>query len=175
MDNFLEEKKFWAKKLQKIGFFGDFTHYCTKSLRNFTYCSDDAQTYRIVAYLIEQGATVIKWTTFLEEKKFSAKKLQKIGFFGDFTHYCTKSLRNFTYCSDDAQTYRIVARFTLKGGKMKIEPQNNSELLFTISEISRVIWSWFSLCEFLAHSPLSYSCFNALIALKLTGEACFWF
>ena len=104
MDNFLEEKKFWAKKLQKIGFFGDFTHYCTKSLRNFTYCSDDAQTYRIVAYLIEQGATVIKWTTFLEEKKFSAKKLQKIGFFGDFTHYCTKSLRNFTlgllWCSN---------------------------------------------------------------------------
>ena len=96
MDNFLEEKKFWAKKLQKIGFFGDFTHYCTKSLRNFTYCSDDAQAYRMFAYLIGQGAPVIKWTTLSEEKKFLAKKHQKNGFFGVFTHYCTKSLRNFT-------------------------------------------------------------------------------
>ena len=43
--------------------------------------------------------------------------------------------------SYDGQTYRIVARFNLKGGKMKIEPQNNSELLITISENSRVSWS----------------------------------
>ena len=40
-------------------------------------CSDDARTFRIVAYLIEQGAPVIKWTTLTEEKKFWAKKLQK--------------------------------------------------------------------------------------------------
>ena len=168
MDNFLEEKKFWAKKLQKNGFL-DFSHIT--ALNRFAIlvsCSDHAQTYRMVAYLIAQGAPVIKWTTFLEEKNFSAKKLQKIGFFGDFTHYCTKSLRNFTYCSDDAQTYRIVAPFSLKGDWTKIEPQNNSQLLFTISEISRVSWSWFSLCEILAHFPLSYSCFNASLALKLT-------
>ena len=145
MDNFIRRnKKFWAKKLQKIGFFGDFTHYCTESLRNFTVvlrwcsnlqdsrlfdrarcdsnkidnfseeikfwakklqkngfldlshitalnrfailvcCSDHAQTYRMVAYLIAQGAPVIKWTTFLEEKKFSAKKLQKKWVFWGF-------------------------------------------------------------------------------------------
>ena len=158
MDNFIRRnKKFWAKKLQKNGFFGVFTHYCTQSLRNFTvvlrwcsnlqdgrlfdlarcasnkmdnfmrrkissgpknfkkmgflgfshitvlnrfgilvYCSDDAQAYRMFAYLIGQGAPVIKWTTVLEEKKFWAKKLQKNGFFGVFTHYCTESLRNFT-------------------------------------------------------------------------------
>ena len=47
-------------------------------------CSDDARTFRIVAYLIEQGAPVIKWTTLSEEKKFWAKKLQKNGFFGIF-------------------------------------------------------------------------------------------
>ena len=29
-------------------------------------------------------------------------------------------------CSDDTQTYKIVAHFTLKGGKTKIEPQNSS-------------------------------------------------
>ena len=58
--------------------------------------SDDARTFRIVAYLIGQGAPVIKWTTLSEEKKFWAKKLQKSGFFGVVTYYCTKTLRNFT-------------------------------------------------------------------------------
>ena len=41
-------------------------------------------------------------------------------------------------CSDDAQTYRIVASFNLDGGKTKIRPQNSSQFLFTTSEISRV-------------------------------------
>ena len=129
MDNFIRRKKFGAKKLQKNGFFGVFTHYCTESLRNFTLalrwfsnlqdsrpfefercasykkgnfirkkikfgrenfkkwvfwgfsditalnrfaillrCCDDDQASRIVAYLIEQGAPVIKWTTLSEEK-----------------------------------------------------------------------------------------------------------
>ena len=104
MDIFSEEKKFWAKKLQKNGFL-DFSHIT--ALNRFAillYCSDEAQTYRIVAYLIGQGAPVIKWTTLSEEKKFLAKKHQKNGFFGVFTHYCTKSLRNFTlgllWCSN---------------------------------------------------------------------------
>ena len=60
-------------------------------------CSDDARTFRIVAYLIEQGAPVIKWTTLTEEKKVLGQKTsKKNGFFGVFTHYCTKSLCNFT-------------------------------------------------------------------------------
>ena len=166
MDNFIRRnKKFWAKKLQKIGFFGYFTHYCTESPRNFAvvlrwcsilqdsrlfdwarcasnkmnnfmgrkissgpknfkkmgflgfshitvlnrfgilvYCSDDAQAYRMFAYLIGQGAPVIKWTTLSEEKKFLAKKHQENGFFGVFTHYYTKALRIFTvvlrWCSN---------------------------------------------------------------------------
>ena len=44
-------------------------------------------------------------------------------------------------CSDDAQTYKIVARFNLEGGKTKFRPQNSSQFLFTTSEISRVILS----------------------------------
>ena len=59
-------------------------------------CSDDARASRIVAYLIEQGAPVINWTILSEEKKFWAKKLQKKWVFGVFTHYCTKSLCDFT-------------------------------------------------------------------------------
>ena len=103
--NFIRKKiKFWAKKLQKNGFFGDFTHYCTESLRNFTvvlrWCSN-SQDSRL---LIGQGAPVVKWRTLLEEKKFWARKLKKKGFFGGFTHYCTESLRNFTvvlrWCSN---------------------------------------------------------------------------
>ena len=84
MDIFSEEKKFWAKKLQKNGFL-DFSHIT--ALNRFAillYCSDEAQTYRIVAYLIGQGAPVIKWTTLSEEKKFLAKKHQKNGFFWGF-------------------------------------------------------------------------------------------
>ena len=59
-------------------------------------CSDGARTSRIVAYLIEQGAPVIEWITLSEEKKFWAKNLPKNGLFWVVTHYCTKSLRNFT-------------------------------------------------------------------------------
>ena len=79
-----------------MGFFG-FSHIT--ALNRFAIllsCSDDARTSRIVAYLIEQGAPVIKKTTLSEEKKFWAKKLQKNGLFWVITHYCTKSLRNFT-------------------------------------------------------------------------------
>ena len=153
-----------------MGFLRVFIHYCTKSLRNFTallWWWSSLQNSRLFD---RARCASNKMDNFIRRKiKFWAKKLQKNGFFGVFTHYCTKSLRNFTYCSDDAQTYRIVAPFSLKGERTKIEPQNNSQLLFTISEISRVSWSWFSLCEILAHFPLSYSYFNASIPLKLTG------
>ena len=169
MDSFIRrKKKFWAKNVQKIRFFGDFTHYCTEWLRNFTVVLRWCSSLQDSRLFDRARCDSNKMDNFSQEKKFWAKKLQKNGFFGVFTHYCTKSLRNFTYCSDDAQTYRIVAPFSVKGERTKIEPQNNSQLLFTISEISRVSWSWFSLCEILAHFPLSYSCFNASIALKLT-------
>ena len=47
-------------------------------------CSDDARTSRIVAYLIDQGAPVIKWTTLLDEKKVLGQKTSKKWVFWDF-------------------------------------------------------------------------------------------
>ena len=44
-------------------------------------------------------------------------------------------------CSDYVQTYRIVAHFTLQGGKSKVRPQNCIQFLFTTSEVPRVSWS----------------------------------
>ena len=131
-------------------------------------CFDCTQAHSIVAQLLEQGAPVLKGTTLSKKNRFWAKKPQRNGFFGVFTHYCTKSLAIPLQCSDDTQTYRIVAHFSLKGGKTKIEPQNSSQFLFTTSEISRVSWSWCSLRETLAHFSLSYFYCFASIALKLT-------
>ena len=99
-----KKSSFERENVKKMGFLRVFTHYCTKSLRNFTvvlrWCSN-SQDSRL---LIGQGAPVMKWTTLSEEKKVLAKKLQKNGFFGVFTHYCTESLRNFTvvlrWCSN---------------------------------------------------------------------------
>ena len=91
-----------------------------------------------------------------------------MGFLGFSNNSTQNRFPILLWCSDDAQTYRIVADFNLKGGKTKIEPQNNSQLLFTVSEFSRVSRSGFSLHEILAHFSFWYSCFNASIALKLT-------
>ena len=66
------------------------------------------------------------------------KNVIEIVFLG-FSH--TTARKRFAIllcCSDDAQSYRIVARFNLEGGKTKIKPQNSSEFLFTTSEFSRV-------------------------------------
>ena len=132
------------------------------------HCFDCTQTHSIVAQLLEQGAPVINWTTLSEKEWVLGQKPQRNGFFGLFTHYCTKSLAILLQCSYDTQTYKIVSHFTLKCGKAKIEPQNSSEFLFTTSEISRVSRSWCSLREFLAHfSPSFFYCI-ASIALKFT-------
>ena len=40
-------------------------------------CSDEAQTSRMVAYLIEQAVPLIKWTTLSEEKKVLGQKTSK--------------------------------------------------------------------------------------------------
>ena len=132
------------------------------------HCFDCTQIHSIVTQLFQKGAPVIKGTTLSKKNGFWAKKPQRNGFFGVSKHYCTKSLAILLQCSDDTQTYKIVAHFNLKGGKTKIEPQNNSQFLFTTAEISRVSRSWFSLRETLAHFSLSYFYCIALIALKLT-------
>ena len=164
-----EEKKVLGQKTsKKYIFFWVFTHYCTKTLRNFTavlrWCSNllDGRLFDWTS------CATNKMDNFIRRKnKFWAKKLQKNGFFGVFTHYCTKSLLNFTVMLRWCSNLQIVAHFNLKGAKTRIEPQNNSQLFFTISEISRVSRSGFSLREILAHFPLSFSWFNASIALKL--------
>ena len=165
-----EKIKFWARKCQKNGFFGVFTHYCTESLRNFTVVLRWCSSLQDVRLFDWARCASNKMDNFIRRKKSSwPKNIKKMGFLG-FSHITAPNrFAILLQGSYDAQTYRIVARFNLKGGEMKIEPQNNSQLLFIISEISRVSRSWFSLCEILAHFPLSYSCFNASIALKLTG------
>ena len=55
-------------------------------------CSDDARTFRIVAYLIEQGAPVIKWTTLTEEKKVLGQKTSKKMGFSVFSHITALNL-----------------------------------------------------------------------------------
>ena len=77
-----------------------------------------------------------------------------MGFLGFSINSTQNRFPILLWCSDDAQTYRIVADFNLKGGKTKIEPQNNSQLLFTVSEFSRVSRSGFSLHGILAHFSL---------------------
>ena len=94
-----------------------------------------------------------------------------MGFLGFSNNSTQNRFPILLWCSDDAQAYRIVADFNLKGGKMKIEPQNNSQLLFTILEFSRASRSGFSLHEILAPFSLCYSCFNVSITLKLTRRA----
>ena len=103
------------------------------------HCFDCTQTHIIVAYLIKQGAPVIKWTTLSEKKTGSGpKNVIEMVFLG-FSHITARKRFAILLCrSDDAQTYRIIARFNLEGGKTKIRPQNISQLLFTTSEISRV-------------------------------------
>ena len=67
------------------------------------------------------------------------KNVIKMFFFWGCSHNTArKRFAILLCCSDDAQTYRIVARSNLEGGKTKIRPQNSSQFLFTTSEISRI-------------------------------------
>ena len=60
-------------------------------------CSDDARTFRIVAYLFEKGAPVIKRTTLSEEKKVLGQKTSKKWVFWDFQLIVHKIASQF-YC-----------------------------------------------------------------------------
>ena len=135
----------------------------------FLHCFDCTQIDSIVTQLLEKGATVEKGTNLFKKNGFWAKKPQRNGFFGVFSHISAlyRSVI-LLQCSDDTQTYRIVAHFTLKCGKAKTEPQKSSQFLFTTSENSRVSRSWFSLRETLSHFSQSYFYCIASIALKLT-------
>ena len=75
---------------------------------------------------------------FIGKKRFWAKKRHITGFFGISHITARKHFAILLCCSDDAQTYRIVAHFILEDGETKIRPQNGSQFLFATSEISRV-------------------------------------
>ena len=69
-----------------MGFFGLSHITALNRFAILLQCSDDARTSSIVAYLIEQGAPVKKWTTFSEEKKSSGpKNFKKWAFLGFHT------------------------------------------------------------------------------------------
>ena len=61
-------------------------------------CSDDAQTFRIVAYLIEQGAPSNKMDNFIRRKKVVGQKTSKKWVFWDFQTIVHKIASQF-YCS----------------------------------------------------------------------------
>ena len=76
---------------------------------------------------------------FIRKKRgFGPKSLKEMIFFVISNTTAGKHVAILLCCSDDAQTYRIVAHFILKGGKTKFRPQNSSQFLFATSEISRV-------------------------------------
>ena len=77
---------FERENVKKMGF-ERFSQITALNRFGFLLCwSDDARTSRIVAYLIEQGAPVKKWTTLSEEKKSSGPKdFKKWAFLGFHT------------------------------------------------------------------------------------------
>ena len=91
----LSEEKSSGPKTSKNGFFGVFTHYCTKSLLNFSVLLRWCSNLRDSCLFDWARCASIKMDNFIRRKKFWAKNFKK-WVFGFFTHYCTKSLRNFS-------------------------------------------------------------------------------
>ena len=84
------------------------------------HCFDCTQTHSIVAYSIEQGVPVKIWTNLFKKICSRPKNFIELVFSG-FSHITAR--RRFEillFCSDFAQTYRIVAHFVLEGGKTKL-------------------------------------------------------
>ena len=83
------------KNVERTGFSGFSEFTSGKRFANLLYCSDWAQTYRVAAYLIVEGAQ-IKNDHFNGKKiLFWAKKRRKNGFFGIFRIYFRKTVRKF--------------------------------------------------------------------------------
>ena len=68
------------------------------------HCFDCTQTHSIVAYLIKQGAPVIKWTNLSEKNRFSARKRHRNGFSRGF----------HTILHEDASQFFCAAPMMLK-------------------------------------------------------------
>ena len=122
MDNFIRRKKSSGpKNFKKMFFFWVFTHYCTKTLRNFTavlrWCSNllDGRLFDWAS------CATNKMDNFIRRKKVLGQKTSKKWVFWVFTHYCTKSLRTFTvvlrWCSN-FQDSRLFNRARCASNKM---------------------------------------------------------
>ena len=149
-----------------MGFLG-FSHITVlNSFAILVFCSDDAQAYRMVAFLIGQGAPVIKWTTF-QKKKSSGPKNLKNGFF-EFSHIT--ALNRFAIlvcCSDHAQTYRMVAYLIAQGAPVIKWTTLWEEKKFWANKTSKKWFFWGF--HTLLHQIASQFYFRAPMMLKLTG------
>ena len=107
---------FRPKNVKKTRFLG-FSHITELNRFAFLlYCSDDAQTYRVVAQLDVQGVPIRKCSSLMGKKFcFRPKNVKKTRFLG-FSHITELNRFEFLlYCSDDAQTYRVVAQLDVQG------------------------------------------------------------
>jgi len=107
---------FRPKNVKKTRFLG-FSHIT--ALNRFAFllqCSDDAQTHRLVAQLHVQDVPIIKRASLMGEKIcFRPKNVKKTRFLG-FSHITALNCFAFSlYCSDDAQTHRVVTQLDLQG------------------------------------------------------------
>ena len=114
---------FRPKNVKKTRFLG-FSH--NTELNRFAfllYCSDDAQTYRVVAQLDVQGVPIRKSPSLMGKKFcFRPKNVKKTRFLG-FSHITELNRFAFLlYCSDDAQTYRVVAQLDVQGVPIRKSP-----------------------------------------------------
>ena len=136
--------------------------------------SDDSQNYKIVAHLNLKGAPAIKKATLLGKKSsFERENVKKMGFLRVFTHYCTKSLCNFTvllwWCSN-LQHSRLFDRARCASnemdnfiGRKKVLGQETSK--------KWVFWGFHTLLYWIASQ---FYC-SAPMMLKLTGWSPIWF
>ncbi len=88
---------FGPKNFEKTGFLVFSEKTPEKRFANLLYCSASAQTYRVAAHLILEGAPSIKLTTLLGKKfSFGPKNVEKTG----FLVFSEKRFANLLYQSD---------------------------------------------------------------------------
>ena len=156
-----------------MGFLRVFIHYCTKSLRNFTVLLWWWSNFKDSRLFDRARCASNKMDNFIRRnKKFWAKELKKNGFFGVFTHYCTKSIRNFSvllwWCSN-LKDSRLLDRARCASNEMnnfirmkKVLGQKTSKKL--------VFWGFHTLLHWIASQ---FYC-SAPMMLKLTGCSPIW-
>ena len=153
-----------------MGFLTVFIHYCTISLRNFTVLLWWWSNFQDSRLFDRSRCASNKMDNFIRRnKKFWAKELKKNGFFGVFTHYCTKSIRNFSvllrWCSN-LQDSRLLDRARCASNEM-----NNFIIMKKVlGQKTSKKWVFRGFHTFL-HQIASQFYFRAPMMLKLTGSS----